>query len=181
MEAQGAHIIPVMLRAMDAVKHEDYGTVTSALNQMASCIRQLTRLLDRMSEKCDPMVFYHQIRPFLAGTKNMGVAGLPNGVFYDEGDGLGRWRELRGGSNGQSSLIQFFDMVLGIDHTSTGEHKLQKVKGNSAKIEKRELSFHEEVSYHKNSTGAHDYGKHKEANFDYCRSATTCPVRIGSF
>jgi indoleamine 2,3-dioxygenase len=148
VEAQGARTIPMMLRAMEAVKHRDYNTVASALDQMAACIRQLTRLLDRMSEKCDPMVFYHQIRPFLAGTKNMGAAGLPNGVFYDEGDGIGRWRELRGGSNGQSSLIQFFDLILGIDHTSTGEHRSQIVNGNSMKTQKRELSFHEEVSYY---------------------------------
>lgn len=47
-------------------------------------------------------------------------AGLPQGVFYDEGDGKGEWRQFRGGSNGQSSLIQFFDIILGVDHNSHG-------------------------------------------------------------
>ncbi|KAI3321587.1 Indoleamine 2,3-dioxygenase [Xylariaceae sp. AK1471] len=146
VEAQGSHIIPLMLRAMEAVKHTDYDTVTSALTQMASCVRQLTRLLDRMSEKCDPMVFYHRIRPFLAGTKNMAAAGLPNGMFYDEGDGVGCWRQLRGGSNGQSSLIQFFDLVLGIDHTSTGNRRPQNGDSSSTgKMAASEMSFHEEV------------------------------------
>ncbi|TGJ78408.1 hypothetical protein E0Z10_g10359 [Xylaria hypoxylon] len=145
VEARGARIISLMLQAMDVIKHKDYETVTHALRNMATCIRQLTQLLDRMSEKCDPMVFYHQIRPFLAGTKNMGAAGLPNGVFYDEGDGIGHWRQLRGGSNGQSSLIQFFDLVLGIDHTSTGNHKTSKESSKPAKSTPGELSFHEEV------------------------------------
>lgn len=81
------------------------------------------------------MVFYYQIRPFLAGSKNMASSGLPRGVFYDEGDGKGQWREFCGGSNGQSSLVQFFDLVLGVDH-----------KGNatspSAAVEK---SYHQEV------------------------------------
>lgn len=50
----------------------------------------------------------------------MEAAGLPNGVFYDEGDGKGSWRKYRGGSNGQSSLLQFFDAVLSVNHARSG-------------------------------------------------------------
>ncbi|KAI0545910.1 IDO-domain-containing protein [Xylaria curta] len=134
VEALGGRVVPVMLRAMDSIKHNDHETVTHALIEMTSCIKQLTQLLDRMSEKCDPMVFYHKLRPFLAGTKNMAAAGLPNGVFYDEGNGKGQWRQLRGGSNGQSSLIQFFDLVLGIDHTSNDDRQTQKGNIPSIKV-----------------------------------------------
>lgn len=160
IEARGAHIIPTMLQAIDAIKHKDYETVTRALNDMATCIRQLTPLLDRMFEKCDPMLFYHQLRPFLAGSKNMAAAGLPNGVFYDEGNGIGQWRQLRGGSNGQSSLLQFFDLVLGIDHAPTSHHQMPK--GNSgapAKAAPGELSL---LTNHLH------------------RSACTCPSRTGN-
>lgn len=148
IEARGARAIPTMLRAIDAVKHKDHETVTRALNDMAACIRQLTPLLERMTEKCDPMLFYHRLRPFLAGSNNMAAAGLPNGVFYDEGNGMGRWRQLRGGSNGQSSLLQFFDLVLGIDHAPTSHHHHQVPKGNSdapAKAAPGEMNFYEEV------------------------------------
>ncbi|KAI1176472.1 Indoleamine 2,3-dioxygenase [Nemania sp. FL0916] len=145
IEGRGASVIPTMLRAIDAIKYNDYEIVTRALNEMTACIRQLIPLLDRMHEKCDPMVFYHQLRPFLAGTKNMAAAGLPNGVFYDEGDGKGQWRQLRGGSNGQSSLIQFFDLVLGIDHTPTNCHSTGKGNKAPAKLGAGELSFYEEV------------------------------------
>ncbi|KAI1272650.1 Indoleamine 2,3-dioxygenase [Xylaria sp. FL0933] len=143
VEARGASIIAQMLQAISAVKENDSETVICALNDMAICIRELTQLLGRMSEKCDPMIFYHRIRPFLAGTKNMGTAGLPNGVFYDEGDGAGQWKHLRGGSNGQSSLIQFFDLILGIDHTSTKNHS--NGVSDAVKSASSELSFHEEV------------------------------------
>ena len=75
----------------------------------------------------------------------MGAVGLPNGVFYDEGDGVGQWKQLRGGSNGQSSLIQFFDLILGIDHTSTGTQHMSTRSNAPLKPASRGLSFHEEV------------------------------------
>lgn len=137
MEAQGAPIIPVMLRALAAVKSRDYLTITAALDELSACIRRVHALLGRMYEKCDPMVFYYRIRPFLAGSKNMAAAGLRRGVFYDSGDGDGRWLQLRGGSNGQSSLIQFLDIVLGVEHHTS--------KSNSGSDGKMEPAFHEEV------------------------------------
>lgn len=143
MEAQGASIIPVMLHALKAVKQKDHTTVIVALDQLCICIRQLKALLGRMHERCDPMVFYRQIRPFLAGSKNMASAGLPRGVYYDEGDGKGKWMQLRGGSNGQSSLIQFLDIVLGVDHVASGNVSPEKNDGRGGI--RKELSFHEEV------------------------------------
>lgn len=133
MECQGARIIPVMLAAIEAIQHHDYQTITDSLEEMRACIVDLGQTLERMHERCDPMTFYDRIRPFLAGSKNAAQMSLPNGVFYDEGSGKGSWRQLRGGSNGQSSLIQFLDVVLGVEHTSSDE------------AQKKAPSFHEEV------------------------------------
>lgn len=121
MEAKAAGILQTMMAALEAVKTRDYDVVTSALVELRGCIEGVGALLERMYEKCDPMVFYHKIRPFLAGSMNMEESGLPKGVFYDEGDGKGEWRQYRGGSNGQSSLIQFFDVVLGVEHHTHGK------------------------------------------------------------
>jgi indoleamine 2,3-dioxygenase len=126
IEAQGASIIPVMLNAMDAVRANNSHVVLSSLVKFTYCVREVGRILKRMIEHCDPAVFYNDIRPFLAGSKNMGVAGLPRGVFYDEGDGKGEWRMYSGGSNAQSSLIQFFDICLGVEHSLTGGAKGSK-------------------------------------------------------
>jgi indoleamine 2,3-dioxygenase len=76
-----------------------------------------------MYENCDPHVFYHRIRPFLAGGKNMSEAGLPHGVMFDDDTGNQPYVQLAGGSNAQSSVIQFFDIVLGIEHRPTGEKR----------------------------------------------------------
>jgi len=112
-----------MLKAIDAVKVNNSHLVLGALVVMAYCIRDIGSMLKRMDEHCAPEVFYNEIRPFLAGSKNMSAAGLPNGVFYDEGEGKGQWLQYSGGSNAQSSLIQFFDVVLGVEHSPTGGQK----------------------------------------------------------
>ena len=50
----------------------------------------------------------------------MAACGLPNGVFYDQGNGNGEWHQYYGASNGQSSLIHAFDIFLGVEHSATG-------------------------------------------------------------
>ncbi|KAK4236846.1 hypothetical protein C8A03DRAFT_16544 [Achaetomium macrosporum] len=164
MEAQGGYIIPIMLHALESLHHHQhhhhqhhhhqhhhhqqhhqraaapYQTIIESLHKLIHCIGTLGSLLDRMDERCNPQIFYHRIRPFLAGSKNMAPAGLPRGVFYDEGEGKGQWRELRGGSNGQSSLIQFLDLVLGVEHAVQGNSNPETQKGKEEKV-----SFHQEV------------------------------------
>ena len=120
IEARGGPTIPLMLDAISAARMNDTLTVTQCLQTFAERLDDLGSLLQQMYENCDPHVFYHRIRPFLAGSKNMGEAGLPNGVMFDTGSGQDRYCHYGGGSNAQSSLIQFFDIILGIEHRPTG-------------------------------------------------------------
>src|SRR5205823_4702295 len=96
-----------------------------SLRSFAERLDELGSILQRMYENCDPHVFYHRVRPFLAGSKNMADAGLPNGVIYEDGTGNEVYRQFSGGSNAQSSLIQFFDIVLGVEHRPTGEKRVE--------------------------------------------------------
>lgn len=123
IEARGAPILPLMLVAIEAARGRDSKTVAVCLRTFAERLDDLGTLLQRMHESCDPQVFYNRIRPFLAGSKNMAEAGLPNGVLYEDDSGNEQFREYSGGSNAQSSIIQFFDIVLGIAHRPTGEKK----------------------------------------------------------
>ena len=121
IEARGAPIISLMLTAIAAARHGDSAMVTRCLRTFAERLTDLTNILQRMHESCDPTIFYNRIRPFLAGSKNMAEAGLPRGVIYETGAGNEPYQQFSGGSNAQSSLIQFFDIVLGIEHRPTGE------------------------------------------------------------
>ncbi|KAI9734573.1 MAG: hypothetical protein M1834_002174 [Cirrosporium novae-zelandiae] len=123
IESVGAPTLPIILRAIAAARRDDIETVTFCLQTFAEKVDEVGTLLTRMYENCDPHVFYHRIRPFLAGSKNMADAGLPNGVLYDDGGPDPKYAQYGGGSNAQSSLIQFFDIALGVEHRPTGTAK----------------------------------------------------------
>jgi indoleamine 2,3-dioxygenase len=123
IEARGAPTIPLIIEAMKAARRGDSLTVSECLTAFAERIMDLRTLLGRMTEHCAPRAFYFQIRPFLAGSKNMEAAGLPDGVIFEDGSGSEEYRQYAGGSNAQSSLIQFFDIALGVQHRPTGVKK----------------------------------------------------------
>jgi len=123
IEAKGARLLSLMLDAIAAATAHNMTRLTALLYSFSDGLRGLTSTLTRMYEKNDPNVFFYVLRPFLAGSKNMTAAGLPNGVFYDVGEGKGEWHQYSGGSNAQSSLIQTFDIFLGVDHSANGEIK----------------------------------------------------------
>ncbi|EDU42910.1 indoleamine 23-dioxygenase family protein [Pyrenophora tritici-repentis] len=123
IEARAGPVIPMMIEAIAAARRNDSNMVVQCLRSFAERLDEIGTLLERMYESCDPHVFYHRIRPFLAGSKNMADAGLPNGVMFDDGTGQQPYVQFSGGSNAQSSIIQFFDVVLGVEHRPTGEKR----------------------------------------------------------
>ncbi|KAF2716654.1 indoleamine 2,3-dioxygenase [Polychaeton citri CBS 116435] len=130
IEARGGPIVPLMLRAIEAARANDVATVTNCLQAFAERLDDLGQMLGRMYDHCDPHVFYNRIRPYLAGSKNMAEAGLPNGVVFDNGGPMNKQRYVQysGGSNAQSSLIQFFDIALGVEHFPTGSKGHEETK-----------------------------------------------------
>lgn len=121
IEAKGAHLIQPLIDALAAARSKNLVVITGSLIQLARSVDEITSILGRIPERCDPMIFCHQIRPFYAGSKGVTKAGLPRGVFYDEGQGRGQWLQLQGGSNGQSALLQLFDMALGLGYNKTDD------------------------------------------------------------
>ncbi|KAJ5738006.1 Indoleamine 2-3-dioxygenase [Penicillium malachiteum] len=120
IEAKGGKLLQLMLDAIAAATAKDTELLTGLLCKFTDRLQDFNNTLKRLNDRCNPKVFFYQLRPLLAGSKNMSIAGLPNGVFYNEGNGVGEWRQYSGGSNGQSSLIQTFDLFLGVVHSATG-------------------------------------------------------------
>jgi indoleamine 2,3-dioxygenase len=134
IEARSTYILPLLLSSLHAVRDQNIPELTENLRALAGEIVEMGVLLQKMNSECDPDVFYHQIRPFLAGWNNMSNAGLPHGVIYEGTkpfqlnpsqpiDPKTGYRTYAGGSNAQSALIQALDIVMGIDHRPTGDKK----------------------------------------------------------
>ncbi|KAE8329724.1 Indoleamine 2,3-dioxygenase [Aspergillus sergii] len=119
IEADGAKVVSLVTDLITASHRQDRAAVKEGLESLSQTISHVTLLLQRMYERCDPHVFYHHLRPFLNGSKNAAHAGLPFGIIYSGGTEPQEYKQYRGGSNAQSSLIQLFDIILGIEHSSS--------------------------------------------------------------
>ena len=124
IEARGAPIIPLALEAFCAASSDKAKQVIDCLQEICGHIQALTLLLPRMYERCNPNYFYHEIRPFLAGTTS---TELPKGVFNEQNNGTGSHRIFQGPTAAQSSLFHFLDVSFGVMHRPTGT--LREVDG----------------------------------------------------
>ncbi|MCW1969020.1 MAG: indoleamine 2,3-dioxygenase [Anaerolineae bacterium] len=109
IEADGAKVLPLLLQAQHAVEANDIAALENGLIRIEQGIAQMSATLMRMYEKCDPHIFYHRVRPFLASWPAPGVVyeGVSDTPYI-----------FAGGSAGQSSLIQTLDAAFGVRHTS---------------------------------------------------------------
>jgi indoleamine 2,3-dioxygenase len=107
VELAGAPAIVALTGAVAASQRADDSALAGSLTVLEAGIRQMSAALMRITERCDPYIFYHRIRPYLAGWP------VP-GLLY-EGTGLPP-QIWAGGSAAQSSLLQSIDAGLGIQH-----------------------------------------------------------------
>jgi indoleamine 2,3-dioxygenase len=107
VELAGAPAVPAIVAAVNASLCGSDAEIAAALEAIAAAMEAARAALARMDEWCDPYVFYHRVRRWLAGWPEPGAvlegSGLPPQV-------------LAGGSAAQSSLLQAVDAALGIAH-----------------------------------------------------------------
>ncbi|KAK6457475.1 tryptophan 2,3 dioxygenase [Scheffersomyces xylosifermentans] len=141
-EHKGAFAIKTGLEAIRSAYNNDTPGLIKNLQNLAEAIDHLGSVLMKMEEMCDPHVFYFRIRPFLAGWKNMADVGLDkNGIIYGNDP---KPKAYSGGSNAQSSLIQYLDILLDVKHYSTGERPVPHRQGEAQEA-KPESGFMNEM------------------------------------
>ena len=107
IEYLGAPAISAILKGLEAAASCDNKNFVDSLENIGEAINNCTNVLDRIPEKCDPHIFYTQIRPFLAGWPEEGI--IYEGVSDEP-------KVYIGGSAAQSSLFQSIDAAMGIFH-----------------------------------------------------------------
>lgn len=105
IEKNGAEGIKHVVGAILAVQKDDENEVSYALGKIKKVLLEITQNLKDIRTYCNPYIFYHRVRPFLASFENVKYNGVENPV-----------RSYHGGSAAQSSLMQMFDAAFGIRH-----------------------------------------------------------------
>jgi indoleamine 2,3-dioxygenase len=107
IEAKGAPVLVSLVEAQKSLVTGKMEVVAQQLKKISAVMADMYAILLRIPEKCDPYIFYHRVRPFIASWPEPGV--IYEGVSDTP-------QKFVGGSAAQSSLIQSLDAGLGIKH-----------------------------------------------------------------
>lgn len=105
IEKIGAQAIPLLLESVSLCKEKRYKVALNYLEQVIEITKDILGALRAMYDYCDPDIFYNEIRMFFDSFHQVEYQGTTPAI-----------RSYVGGSAAQSSLLQFFDMVIGMDY-----------------------------------------------------------------
>lgn len=120
IEGNGGKMLPEILEISDNNQN-----IKDFLVRLDKNMEESIKLIKRMYEHCDPDFFFNHIRIYLSGSRN---DNLQQGVTIDLSP-LGK--EIlnlnhAGGSAAQSTLIQVYDKLLGVEHNDTEDIKTKE-------------------------------------------------------
>jgi indoleamine 2,3-dioxygenase len=115
VEANGGKLVSMLLGEIEKNQagHLQAFEPKLALQKIETTFTDMEDLLPILHQNCNPEIFYHRIRPLLAGSSE-----LQDGVIFQLNDGSSRTVKCVGASAGQSAFFQFLDHMLGIQHQS---------------------------------------------------------------
>jgi indoleamine 2,3-dioxygenase len=114
IEALAARALRAALPALDAARAGDAERLGAHLEDVAAALEAMLATLRSMTERCDPYVYFHRVRPFIHGWKNH--PALPSGVAYEGVAELAGPQRLRGETGAQSTIVPVLDALLGVGH-----------------------------------------------------------------
>jgi indoleamine 2,3-dioxygenase len=112
IEAKGAKALASIVEIQKSILTRNIQAVVQHLIVIAEVLTDIYTILLQIPKKCDPYIFYHRVRPWLAGWHEPGI--IYEGVSEKP-------QKFVGGSAAQSSLIQSFDAGLGVKHNGDKE------------------------------------------------------------
>ena len=111
IEAEAEPGLIAITRAQNAIIKNQPEWLGNDLDCMAQSLHTMRAALKRMPEGCSPDVYYHAVRPYLFGFKD---------ILYE---GVAPWKNkrvsLRGETGAQSSILPSLVAALGIVHEQT--------------------------------------------------------------
>ncbi|PVU86715.1 hypothetical protein BB559_005222 [Furculomyces boomerangus] len=136
IEVKGGKVIYCAGKIIRSIQSNNLDGVVEGIDELSKGLKESTKILTRMYEKCDPYIFFHKIRPYLAGWDGIETNGLKRGILYEGTDELDPEKEYKkfvGGNAAQSSVFQAVDIILGIRHYSDDSENEQNQRNESVK------------------------------------------------
>jgi indoleamine 2,3-dioxygenase len=94
--------------------HGDEAESERLLREMDAAWENIYAVFKRMTERCDPYVYFNRVRPWIHGWANN--PALNGGLVY-EGLYDGQPQALRGQTGSQSSIVPAMDALFGVRHS----------------------------------------------------------------
>jgi len=100
--------------------------IKSLLIKIHKSLVEVIEIFSRMTERCDPYIYYHRVRPFIFGSKDN--PDLKSGlIFENQFENTAQF--YRGETGAQSSIVPSLDGALGIQHSNdTLKHYLNEMR-----------------------------------------------------
>ena len=115
IERKAAPGLAALHPSLDAAEKKDAAQLEYHLEAVHHSIEAMYAALKRMTEWCDPYIYYHRVRPYIHGWKNH--PDLPHGLIYQGVDAYGgQPQQFRGETGAQSAIVPSLDAMLGIGH-----------------------------------------------------------------
>ncbi|KAK5098020.1 hypothetical protein LTS08_006775 [Lithohypha guttulata] len=108
VERAAGHLPGQLLQAVAEAQRNQWHQVANYLDICSTTLRQMVDALGELN-LCRPKVFYQDVRPYIRGID----------VAFERRGTEPLRVNLVGGSAGQSSLFQFLDHILGVQHESS--------------------------------------------------------------
>ncbi len=110
IEAKMATALCAVGPAQEAVLSNNLDELEKQLNIVATAQNNIYKTLCRMTENCDPYIYYNRVRPYITGFDR-------HPVIYDSvAEYGGRPQTFHGETGAQSSIVPTLDALLGIIH-----------------------------------------------------------------
>ncbi len=115
IEAQAGPALASIFPAQKAVELKDAKLLEEELKIIEKALSGMYASLLRMTERCDPYIYYHRVRPYIHGWRDHPV--FAEGLIYmGVDDYQGTPQRFRGETGAQSSIIPSLDAALGVVH-----------------------------------------------------------------
>ena len=117
IEAEAGVLLDNAVKLVAAASREDAVECESLLVEMDLAWERIYANFARMTERCDPYIYFHRVRPYIHGWANNPALG--EGLVYEGVEKFaGKPQAFRGQTGSQSSIVPSMDALFGVHHSN---------------------------------------------------------------